>query len=135
MGTIIRTSDTGEIISESNLPSAEWCDGYDYMERAEARGWSAMGSWGEDGYDLGSWPYVIGFVRVVRDGASRYLYGFGLYCEGDLTTDYYRTKDACNEAISRQAFTFWKLGQSQGPKDLPEAFEDLAVEYRRPSKY
>lgn len=134
MGTIIRTADTGEAISEKNLPSAEWCEGYDYIDRAARAGWSAMGNWGEEGYDLGAWPYVIMFTRVVRDG-GRYLYGFGHYVEGDLSADYYRSKEACNEAISRQAYWYWKNGQSDGPKNLPATFESLAPEYRVPSKY
>ncbi|CAM3307774.1 hypothetical protein PSET11_02458 [Arthrobacter ulcerisalmonis] len=134
MGTITRTADTGEVITEPNLPSAEWCDGYDYMDRAAKHGWSAMGNWGEEGYDLGAWPYVIMFVRVVRDG-GRHLYGFGRYVEGDLSADYYRSKEACNEAISRQAFWYWHHGQSDGPRNLPETFESLAPEYRVPSKY
>lgn len=131
MGTIIKTTDTEEIISEKNLPSAEWCDGYDYIERAESRGWTALALWGKDGYDFGQWPYVIGFVRVVRDGARR-LYGFGVYVEGDLTTDYYRSWDACNEAISRQAFWYWNAGQSDGPKDLAAKFEDMQAHYKVP---
>lgn len=78
---------------------------------------------------------MILFIRVVRDGASRYLYGFGHYVEGDLSTDYYHSKGECNEAISRQAFWYWKHGQSDGPRNLPAKFEDLAGEYRRPSRY
>ena len=134
MGTIIKTTDTGETISQKSLPSAEWCDGYDYIERAEARGWTALALWGKDGYDFGSWPYIIGFVRVVRDGARR-LYGFGTYIEGDLTTEYFRSWDACNEAISRQAFCYWNAGQSDGPRDLAASFEAMQAEYKVPSDY
>ncbi|MDJ0315771.1 hypothetical protein [Arthrobacter antibioticus] len=71
MGTIIKTADTQETISEKNLPSSDGWSGYDYMERANAQGWTALALWGKDGYDFGQWPYVIGFVRVVRDGARR----------------------------------------------------------------
>ena len=134
MGAIIKTTDTGETISRKNLPSAEGWSGYDYIERAESRGWTALALWGKDGYDFGQWPYVIGFVRVVRDGARR-LYGFGTYVEGDLTTDYFRSWDACNEAISRQAFWYWNAGQSDGPKDLAASFEDMQAEYKVPSSY
>ena len=134
MGTIIKTTDTGETISEKNLPSSDGWSGYDYMERATDRGWTALALWGEEGYDFGQWPYVIGFVRVVRDGARR-LYGFGVYVEGDLTTDYYRSWDACNEAISRQAFWYWNAGQSDGPKDLAPSFEKMQDRYKVPVKY
>ena len=135
MGTIIRTADTEETISRPNLPTMEdGYDGYDYMGFAERRGWSAMGNWGEKGYDLGSWPYVIMFVRTARDERGA-LYGFGQYCEGDLTTDWYRTKGACNEAITRKAFWYWKAGQSDGPENLPDTYEELAPEFRIPSRY
>ncbi len=58
---------------------------------AAGQPWAAGG---EEGYDLGAWPYVVMFVRVVRD-VGRHLYGFGHYVEGDVDTVHYRsTKQA-----------------------------------------
>lgn len=136
MGTIIRTTDTGIRISEPNLPTDDRSgDGYDYIETAEKAGWTVVNVWGEDGWDFGAWPYIIGFVRVADNGAGARRFGFGLYVEGDLKTDYYDSLAACTEAIDREAFWFWKNGQSDGPKDLPENFEDLNPKYRGLSKY
>lgn len=135
MGTIIATADTAETIAQPNLPTPdEGYDGYDYMEKAEGAGWSAMGNWGEGGYDLGSWPYVMFFVRTARD-SSGMLYGFGEYCEGDLFTDWFRGKGECNEAITRKAFGYWKAGQGHGPAPLPATVEELAHEFRVPSRF
>lgn len=135
MGTIIRTTDTAARIAEPNLPADDRSgDGYDYISTAEAAGWTVINVWGEEGYDFGAWPYVIGFARSAGRGEER-RYGFGLYVEGDLKTDYYSSLEAVLEAISREAHWFWINGQSDGPADLPEKFEDLPATYRQPCKY
>jgi hypothetical protein len=38
-------------------------DGYSDMEAEEGRGWHALAGWGQDGWDLGDWPYVVIYVR------------------------------------------------------------------------
>lgn len=50
-------------------------DGYEDMEVESARGWSAVPSWGEDGWDLGEWPYVVYYVNATN--------GLLQICEGD----------------------------------------------------
>lgn len=136
MRTSIRTIDTTARISEPNLPTDDRSgDGYDYIDQAEAAGWTTIANWGEEGYDFGQWPYIIGFARAVDNGEGGRRFGFGLYVEGDTTTTYYDTAAECREAISRQAFWFWKHDQSDGPADLPENFEDLPDTYRQPCKY
>jgi hypothetical protein len=53
-------------------------DGYGDMEVNEKRGWHTLSSWGADGWDLGSWPYVVLSVRD-KDGRFELL----SVCEGD----------------------------------------------------
>jgi hypothetical protein len=43
---------------------SESCDGYEDMEAEEGRGWHALANWGRDGWDLGTWPYVMIYVRT-----------------------------------------------------------------------
>lgn len=104
-------------------------DGYDYLDTAENAGWTVIAQWGAEGYDFGAWPYVIGFARQINKDGKRH-FGYGLYVEGDTTTKYFDTLEACKEAIDRDAHWFWKTGQSDGPDDVPEKFEDLPAKYR-----
>jgi hypothetical protein len=48
---------------------SESCDGYEDMEAEGKRGWTALASWGRDGWNLGDWPYVAMYVRTVNTGA------------------------------------------------------------------
>ena len=68
-------------------------------------------------------------LQVEQKGGKRH-FGYGLYVEGDTTTKYFDTLEACKEAIDRDAHWFWKTGQSDGPNDVPEKFEDLPAKYR-----
>lgn len=131
MATTTKTA--GTRTTGPNLPVDDRSgDGYDYMETAEAAGWATIALWGKDGYDFGAWPYVIGFVRSADNGQGGRRFGFGLYTEGDTKTTYYDTREQVVEAISREAHWAWVNGQSSGPANLPEKFEDLAEEYRQP---
>lgn len=134
MATITHTTDTGRPISAPALPHSEWDSGYDYMELAESNGWVAIGTWGQDGWNFGNWPYVMGFYRHERAGGENF-WGFGTYLEGDLVTDYYESRTALMEAIDRRAFADWKGGHADGPTDLPGKFEDLPAKYRGPSNF
>jgi hypothetical protein len=78
-------------------------DGYDVMEQAGKRGWHAVAAWGQDGYDLGSWPYVIFFFRD-REGQYDLLY----YVEGDVTMYSCPTQDIRNVIVDELAFFHWK---------------------------
>ena len=41
------------------LPGRGWGDGYDWQEEVQERTkWAVIPSWGRDGWDMGSWPYV-----------------------------------------------------------------------------
>lgn len=134
MASRLKTSDTDRPIAAPTLPSSPWDTGYDYMDAAERRGWTVISSWGQDGWDFGAWPYIIGFTREHSAGAST-TWGFGTYVEGDLTTRYFDSRDAMIEAIDREAFFYWKHGQSDGPENLPELFDDLPQRYRGTPRY
>ena len=47
-------------------------DGFDDMAVARSRGWTTHSSWGRDGWDLGTWPYVSIHLRV-HDGRYEVL--------------------------------------------------------------
>lgn len=134
MASQLKTSDTDRPITAPTLPISPWDTGYEYMETAEHHGWTTISSWGQDGWDFGAWPYIIGFIREQPEDKTS-IWGFGTYIEGDLTTRYFEHRDAMIEAIDREAFFYWKLGQSDGPENLPERFENLPQIYRGAPRY
>lgn len=86
------------------------CTGYDAMEKVEALGYWVISSWGQDGWDLGSWPYVMVFFRNpprTPDGT----YDVVEYCEGDATT--YRCPDRATRERLVDGIAFWHW-QHQG---------------------
>lgn len=127
----VPTADTGEAVVVPVLVDYHLNTGWEWMDAVTNRGWTVLGMWGEDGYDLGQWPYIVVAIQAVRDDKGP-LYGFALYCEGDVSTRWYRGLDAYFEAITEQAFFYWQLGQADGPKNLPATAAKLAPEYRRP---
>jgi len=79
-------------------------DGYDAMEVAERRKWHAIPAWGSRGWDLGSWPLVVVYVRN-RPGS----FDVAEYCEGDITMYACPTEEIRNEIINSLAFFHWKM--------------------------
>jgi hypothetical protein len=54
------TPDTAEAVSAPVLPADDGSgDGYDWMDTLEGTAWSVLPNWGSDGWDAGSWPYII----------------------------------------------------------------------------
>lgn len=99
----ITTKDTGEIIP--NIPTlGDWHEdgGYEWMGEIEALGWQPQGSWGKNGWDLGSWPYLI-FATKEQADTSGTLYGVACYCEGDVTTTWHRTAIEREKTMARNA--------------------------------
>jgi hypothetical protein len=88
-------------------------------------------NWGNDGWDAGSWPYIIFAVARTRDGNGE-LFGYGTYVEGDTTTHWFRTQDACFDAVATEVFFHWESGQSDGPDNLPATAVGLPPEDRKP---
>lgn len=106
-------------------------DGYDWMDAAATTDWHTLSSWGKDGWDAGSWPYVILTIAAGRDEVGKF-FGMTTFCEGDLETTFYRSQAAHWEAISRWNHWNWANGQSQGPTGMPKVFEECGPEIRRP---
>jgi hypothetical protein len=128
---LVTTADSGEPLAAPVLIDYHRNSGWDWLEDIDETGWHPVGTWGVDGYDLGDWPLVIIVVRNLRH-AGRLYYGLGTYCEGDVTTRWFRDRVERWEAITAEAFWWWKSGQSDGPKGLPETAAELPIELRRP---
>ena len=102
-------------------------DGYDWMQHLP-REWESVASWGRDGWDLGSWPYVI---VVEFCNPEQGVYAVGTYVESDITVQRFDTAEEQYAAIDKIAEFYWRLGQSRGPQDLPVG-EGLLPHHRRP---
>ncbi|MFP5366798.1 MAG: hypothetical protein ACLGIS_08075, partial [Actinomycetes bacterium] len=106
-------------------------DGYDWMDTLEGTAWSVLPNWGSEGWDAGSWPYIIFTVARHHDEAGE-LFGYGTYVEGDTHARWYRSQEQCFAAITEEVFFHWKTGQADGPHDLPATSAELADSYRVP---
>jgi len=103
-------------------------DGYDVMEAAEEQGWKALSSWGKDGWDLGSWPLVIVFVRNVAG-----KFAIVEYVEGDVTQWSCPSKLMQQQIIDGLAFFHWKHSDQAWVKDYESIDEvPLDAELRGP---
>ena len=128
----VTTQDTRETITSGQVLGDYHHDtGYDWMEDIEAAGWVVIPSWGIDGWDLGMWPYVMVAATRTADHHGE-LFGMAIYCEGDVTTTWYRTQKAHWVAISAHAHFHWRSGQASGPGDLPETAADMPAECAQP---
>jgi hypothetical protein len=135
-----------------DIPRPRWGhafgDGYEWMEEGLPEGWHAEPIWGRYGWDLGSWPLVV-IALYIDDEHGRYA--VTEYVEGDLDVKRYKSRGALYVAVNQIAEFHWRLGQSRGPRDLPEgqgllphhtgpytpwrsAREDAADKRRRPQK-
>ncbi|MCU1532916.1 MAG: hypothetical protein JWO49_2487 [Arthrobacter sp.] len=113
------TVDTAEKVAAPVLPADNRAgDGYDWMDTLEGTPWSVLPNWASEGWDAGSWPYIIFAVARSRD-VSGELFGYGTCVEGDTAAHWFRSQDACFEAITAEVFFHWASGQSDGPDHLP----------------
>ena len=132
MNTQFTTKDTTETVQAPQLPADDRTgDGYDWIDTLVNTPWAVLPSWGSEGWDAGAWPNIIVAAAKHTDDKGP-LYGYGLYIEGETETHWFRSQTACHVAITEAVFGFWKLGQSQGPEDLPEAAAELPSRYRKP---
>ncbi|MGM7774493.1 hypothetical protein ACSVHC_00470 [Arthrobacter sp. KNU-44] len=86
--------------------------------------WSVLPKWGSEGWDAGSWPYIVFAVARTRDRNGE-LFGYGTDVEGDTTNHWFRSQDACFEAITAEVFYHWTSGQFEGPDNLPDTADRL----------
>lgn len=83
-------------------------DGYDRMEPARTHRWRPIPSWGQDGWDLGSWPLVVIYHRTTPD-AWQLAYDV----EGDITVYSYPLQQQRDSATDCLAFWHWKHAHEQ----------------------
>jgi hypothetical protein len=77
-------------------------DGYDRIETSGKHGWTAIASWGSDGWDLGNWPYVVISHRHTTEGHE-----LAYNVEGDIAVYRYPTPELLNAATDCLAFFHW----------------------------
>jgi hypothetical protein len=66
----VKIESTAPVHELERLPGRGYGDGYDWMgEVQDETRWAVIPSWGRDGWDAGSWPYVqiLTSVRVVPE--------------------------------------------------------------------
>jgi hypothetical protein len=126
------TADSAEPVAVPVLPADDRAgDGYDWMDTLEGTAWSVLPNWASEGWDAGAWPYIIVAAARTRDPNGE-LFGYGTYVEGDTSTHWFRSQDACFEAITAEVFFHWTSGQSDGPDNLPTTAAELPEQDRKP---
>jgi hypothetical protein len=78
-------------------------DGYERIDTMRVYGWTAIPSWGLEGWDLGGWPLVIIFHRDSTDS-----FELAYDVEGDVTVYRYPTSELRDAATDCLAFWHWK---------------------------
>jgi hypothetical protein len=114
------TSDTGETVRfraphPRDDDGGYALDGYDWMDAAATTGWHVMANWGKDGWDCGQWPYVILTLARGKDEKG-FFFGVTTYCEGDLTTKFFRSQERQWAYITEWCRWNWEHGQGDGPR-------------------
>jgi hypothetical protein len=104
-------------------------DGYGRMERNIAAGWDAISGWGEDGWDLGSWPYVI-----VYHGTVNGRFGAATDVEGDIDVSWFASRSERDAHTDALAFWYWKQRQEPWVADYMrlDSVDDLPSRLRGP---
>lgn len=67
-----------------------------------------------------------------RDGSGE-LFGYGTYVEGDTAAHWFRSQNACFQAITAEVFFHWSSGQSHGPDHLPATAAEQPDQDRGPT--
>jgi hypothetical protein len=88
-------------------------DGYERIEAVSSRGWTAIPSWGLEGWDLGTWPLVVIFHRQSADG-----FELAYDVEGDVTVYRYPTRELRDAATDCLAFWHWKHDSAEWVDDV-----------------
>jgi hypothetical protein len=86
------TTDTAEPVTAPSLATDSRAgDGYDWMDTLDGTAWSVLPNWGSEGWDAGSWPYIIFAVARTGDRNGE-LFGYGTYVEGDTAASWFRSQ-------------------------------------------
>ena|ERR1039458_7277429 len=103
-------------------------DGYDRIGLANRYGWSALPGWGQDGWDLGVWPYVVVFIRDRKGSDADHglqighdLYDLAQNVEGDASCYTFGSVEARSAAID-YLFAWYQVGG-----DLKDEFDTLGI--------
>ena len=99
---------------EVSEPEAFWLgallsgDDYAVINRAEKKGWEAIGHWGRDNWTVGAWPYSILFHRD-----QEHCYELVEWSEGNVTM--YRCpsreiRDVITDVLALHYWKHWKNG-------------------------
>jgi hypothetical protein len=86
-------------------------EGYDRMEFARGLGWKSVSSWGLNGWDLGSWPYVVVYHRSETELA--------VDVEGDIDIEEFATREERDRRTDEIAFFYWKTHEKELVEGTP----------------
>jgi hypothetical protein len=116
-------------VSKFDIPPLEFYPwgGYEWIGSLRGTGWDAVGSWGRDGWDLGSWPLVC---VAHFDGGER-GYGVAYYVEGDVTVYEFATREERDAKTDELAFFHWKR-ESESWIEGYDSVEQLPARLRGP---
>lgn len=104
-------------------------DGYHYIQTLETKGWRAVSAWGQDGWDLGEWPYL---VYMICDNNGEYM--LRERCEGDLYTWVYDSAEDREKALNEIAARQWRINRERygiSEDELPNKGE-IPAKFRGP---
>ncbi|MER5698898.1 hypothetical protein ACWDBO_44910 [Streptomyces mirabilis] len=112
------------------LPSDDWGvpDGYEWISQLSATGWYAVGLWGADGWDLGSWPYQI---VAHCDLPALGVFGLVTYTEGDLDVSAFSSREE-RDAETNQVAVSWWISNENGPSGLTPDMSPIPIRYSGP---
>lgn len=102
-------------------------DGYDRMEFVRnTAGWRPIPSWGRDGWDLGSWPYV---TIMFKEADGKYAVREDV--EGDVTIRQFETEQQRNAYVDTIAFYYWHQNKEDWVAGIKSA-DDMPPYLRGP---
>jgi hypothetical protein len=73
-------------------------DGYSAMDTVQPHGWVPLPQWGSRGADLGTWPYVVVYIRWTDNA-----FDLAEYVEGDVRQWRLPTRERLDEALDELA--------------------------------
>lgn len=101
-------------------------DGYDRAEVAERVGWRPIAAWGKDGWDLGSWPYVMIFFRE-RNGRFEVCTN----TEGDASLASFETEPERSAHVDAIALFHWRNASEPWVEGI-RSVADMPADLRGP---